>query len=143
MSAVEHAIVLGVPVAAPGSEPPVQLTAGLGRPLILTTLERDEAMRVLTDGDRRGPLVAAIALGAGMVLVGLGVAIGLLVAATGTASAASPSPSAAAGGDPRSSGAGPGLVGEPLLAIAVVLGIALLAIVATTAYVRATGGRSG
>ena len=78
-----------------------------------------------------------------MVLVGLGVAIGLLVAATGTASAASPSPSAAAGGDPRSSGAGPGLVGEPLLAIAVVLGIALLAIVATTAYVRATGGRSG
>jgi hypothetical protein len=55
--------------------------------------------------------------------------------------AAEPTPSPLAG-DPRSAGEGPGLVGEPLFAIAVVLGIALVAIVATTVWVRATGGRS-
>lgn len=54
--------------------------------------------------------------------------------------AASPSPSSAAAGDPRSSGQGPGLVGDPLLAIAVVAAIAVLTLVATLAYVRATGG---
>ncbi len=35
--------------------------------------------------------------------------------------AASPSPTAATGGDPRSSGQGPGLVGDPLLAIGIVV----------------------
>jgi len=55
--------------------------------------------------------------------------------------AADPSPSSAAGGDPRSSGEGPGLVGEPLLAIGAVLVIAVLAVAATTIWVRATGGR--
>ncbi len=64
-----------------------------------------------------------------------------LAAATGVV-AAEPTPSAAAG-DPRSSGEGPGLVGEPLLAIGVVLGIAILAVVATTVWVRLTAGRSG
>jgi hypothetical protein len=54
--------------------------------------------------------------------------------------AASPSPSNGAGGDPRSSGQGPGLVGDPLLAILVVAAIGVLALVATLAYVRATGG---
>ena len=141
VSAVEHAIVLGVPVVVPGATPDVHLTAGLGRPLILTTLERDEAMRVLTDGDRRAPLAAALALGAGFVLVTLGLAWAVLGAWAGTALAASPSASTAPGGDPRSSGQGPGLVGEPLVAIAIVLGIAVVAIVATTVYVRLTGGR--
>ena len=141
VSAVEHAIVLGVPVARPGAEPDVQLTAGLGRPLILTTLERDEAMRVLTDGRRWGPLSAAVALVAGVVLLAIGLLWAILAAWTGTTLAASPSTSAAAGGDPRSSGQGPGLVGEPLVAIGLVLGIALIAIVATTVYVRLTGGR--
>ena len=47
VSSVEHAIVLGVPtVEAEGGET-VRMSAGLGRPLILTTLERPEAMRVL------------------------------------------------------------------------------------------------
>lgn len=140
VSAVEHAIVLGVPVRADAPGPDVRLTAGLGRPLILTTLERDEAMRVLAEGDRRGPLAAALALGSGLVLLSVGLAWGLLAVWTGTAMAATPSPSAAAG-DPRSAGQGPGLVGEPLVAIGIVLGIALVAIVATTAYVRLTGGR--
>lgn len=140
VSAVEHAIVLGVPVRADPPGPDVRLTAGLGRPLILTTLERDEAMRVLAEGDRRGPLAAALALGSGLVLLSVGLAWGLLAVWTETAMAATPSPSAAAG-DPRSAGQGPGLVGEPLVAIGIVLGIALVAIVATTAYVRLTGGR--
>ena len=60
---------------------------------------------------------------------------------TGTVSAASPDPSAGMGGDPRSSGQGPGLVGEPLVAIALVVGIGLAAAGLTYLYVRMTGGR--
>jgi hypothetical protein len=141
VSAVEHAIVLGVPTVAPSDPAVIQMTAGLGRPLILTTLERPEAMRVLAGGGRREPLVAALALGSGLVLLSIGLLWGLLAAWTGTALAASPSPTAASGGDPRSSGQGPGLVGEPLMAIAVVLGLALVAVVVTSVYVRLTGGR--
>ena len=58
-----------------------------------------------------------------------------------TALAASPSPSAAIGGDPRSSGQGPGLVGDPLLAIGLMLAIGLGAALLTILYVRLTGGR--
>ncbi len=54
--------------------------------------------------------------------------------------AAEPTPSPL-GGDPRSSGEGPGLVGDPLVAIAAVVLIALVAVVGTTLWVRATGGR--
>jgi hypothetical protein len=57
----------------------------------------------------------------------------------GTVLAASPSPSAQAG-DPRSSGQGPGLVGDPLFAIAVVVAIGILSLAATMVYVRATAG---
>jgi hypothetical protein len=140
VSAVEHAIVLGVPIVDPAVPDAVRLTAGLGRPLILTTLERDEAMRVLTDGSRRAPLAAAIALASGLILLTIGLAWALLGAVTATAFAASPSPSAASGGDPRSSGQGPGLVGDPLLAIGLVVGLGLAAVLLTTLYVRATGG---
>jgi hypothetical protein len=52
--------------------------------------------------------------------------------------AASPTPDAV--GDPRSSGQGPGLVGDPLAAILIVVAIAFLALLATLVYVRATGG---
>jgi len=140
VSSVEHAIVLGVPVARDDVAGGVLMTAGLGRPLVLTTLERDEAMRVLTEGGTRRPLVAAIALASGLVFLTLGVALAFLGAVTGTAMAASPSPSAA-GGDPRSSGQGPGLVGDPLMAIGLVVAIGLVALVATLVYVRITGGR--
>lgn len=140
VSSVEHAIALGVPVARDDVSGGVLLTAGLGRPLVLTTLERDEAMRVLTEGGTRRPLVAALALAIGLALLTLGVALAFLGAMTGTALAASPSPSPA-GGDPRSSGQGPGLVGDPLMAIGLVVAIASIAVVATLAYVRATGGR--
>jgi hypothetical protein len=57
--------------------------------------------------------------------------------------AASPSPTAAAGGDPRSAGQGPGLVGDPLLAIGLVVLIGLVSLLATLAWVRATGGPRG
>ncbi len=55
-----------------------------------------------------------------------------------TALAASPSPTSGPGGDPRSSGQGPGLVGDPLLAILVVAVIGLVALGATLLYVRMT-----
>lgn len=54
---------------------------------------------------------------------------------------ASPSPSAGAGGDPRSSGQGPGLVGDPLFALLVVVAIGVGALILTLAYVRLTGRR--
>lgn len=54
--------------------------------------------------------------------------------------AASPTATGQAVGDPRSSGQGPGLVGDPLTAILIVGAIALLALVTTLLYIRATGG---
>jgi hypothetical protein len=44
------------------------------------------------------------------------------------------------GGDPRSVGEGPGLVGNPVFAIALVFGIGIVAAGLTALYVRATGG---
>lgn len=55
--------------------------------------------------------------------------------------AASPSPGAGSGGDPRSDGQGPGLVGDPLFALLAVILIGLAALVLTLAYVRVTGRR--
>ena len=138
VSSVEHAMVLGVPASA-GAES-VRMTAWLGRPLILTTLETPEAMRILAaDGPRR-PLIAALAFALGLVSLTIGVVWTFLGIVTATALAASPVPSAG-GGDPRSSGQGPGLVGDPLFAVALVIGIALATTVATIGYVRLTGGR--
>ena len=138
VSSVEHAIVLGMPVRSDGQG--VSLTAGLGRPLVLTTLEPGEAMRILASGRSRPGLaaglfvVAAILLAAGLVwLIG-----GALVSSV---AAASPGPTQAVGGDPRSPQEGPGLVGDPLGAILAVVGLGLVAVLATTAYVRLTGGR--
>ena len=139
VSSVEHAVVLGVPVLGAG-DLPTRMTAGLGRPLILTTLEPAEAMRILAAGGPRRPLVAALALGLGFVSLTIGIVWAVLGAMTATALAASPAASAA-GGDPRSSGQGPGLVGEPLAAVALVVAIGLAAAVATFGYVRLTGGR--
>ena len=75
VSSVEHAIVLGVPGLDEAGQP--RLTAGLGRPLVLTTLEPDEAMRVLAEGGRRRPLMAAacLAAGIGLILIGFVLAI--------------------------------------------------------------------
>jgi hypothetical protein len=148
VSTVEHAVVVGVPVvrAADGT---VAMTAGLGRPLILTTLESDEAMRILARGAGRPRLVATLAgvgavlLAAGLVWAGVGL-VGSLVEGVESwlvpvAHAATPTP--AQGGDPRSSGEGPGLVGEPVFALLVVAGIALASIVITTLWIRLTADR--
>ena len=67
-----------------------------------------------------------------------GVSLALLVVMP--AIAATPTPTNDLNGDPRSSGQGPGLVGDPLLAILVVVGIGLVALGATLFYVRMTGG---
>ncbi|HSL76036.1 MAG TPA: hypothetical protein VK867_03755 [Candidatus Limnocylindrales bacterium] len=140
VSSVEHALVAGVPATDP-STGTIRMTAGLGRPLILTTLERDEAMRVLTSDAPRRPVMAVAALALGVVSLSLGLLWALVSAVTRTALAASPEPSAVVGGDPRSSGQGPGLVGDPLTAIVLVLVIGVGTAVATTLYVRFTGGR--
>ena len=78
VSSVEHAIVLGVPVQG-GDDQPV-ITSGRGRPLILTTLEQDEAMRVLAHGDTRRPLMALACIAAGLGLVGIGLAFAAVMA---------------------------------------------------------------
>jgi hypothetical protein len=78
VSSVEHATVVGVPAVDDAGRP--CLTAGLGRPLILTTLERDEAMRVLAGGSRARPAAAAVALVGGMALVAAGLALGIVEA---------------------------------------------------------------
>jgi len=75
VSSVEHAIALGVPVQRPDGA--IELTAGTGRPLILTTLETDEAMRVMTGGDRRRAFLVAVLVGAGLILVASGLVLGL------------------------------------------------------------------
>ncbi len=62
------------------------------------------------------------------------------LATAAVALAESPAPSQAAIGDPRSSGQGPGFVGDPGLAIATVALIALASLLVTLAWVRMTGG---
>jgi hypothetical protein len=174
VSSVEHAIVVGYPVAiGPGEDPtdealgagagptttPIvsaRMTAGRGRPLILTVLEEPEAMRILAGGDASRTRLAAGLLGAGAILIagaGLWAAVTALLPAVitlvpGAAAlvtpvlAATAEPSVAEGGDPRSNGQGPGLVGTPGLAILAVVVIAVVAVVVTTAYVRLTAPRA-
>ena len=57
VSAVDHATAAGVPRM--GEDGSVVLGPGLDRPLVLTTLDVDEAMRVLAGGRRTELLVAA------------------------------------------------------------------------------------
>jgi len=57
VSAVDHATAAGVPRRGP--EGAVVLGPGLGRPLLLTDLDQDEAMRVLAGGGRGQLMVAA------------------------------------------------------------------------------------
>jgi hypothetical protein len=71
LSAVEHATVLGVPVTGAGGV--ATMTRGLGRPLVITTLEIPEAMRVLAGGRRGRPILAVSLLAGGAGLLGIGV----------------------------------------------------------------------
>jgi len=119
-----------------------ELRAGAGRPLVVTTLERSEALRLL-GGEGRGRLVSStIALALlvlGLVLLIGGIALGLASPAL-AADAASPSPTPTAtpeSGDARNGGVsvGPGgllglivMFALPLLFAAIVVLITRLAI---------------
>jgi hypothetical protein len=82
ISAVEHATVLGM--AVPTADGRVRLTAGLGRPLVLTTLEVPEAMRVIAgDGRARPGLVAACGV-TGLLLIALSGGWALVTAFAGS-----------------------------------------------------------
>jgi hypothetical protein len=76
VSAVEHAFVAGRPILLDDGTP--ALTAGIGRPLILTTLEIPEAMRLLAAGHRAFVRGASLALVLGLGLIGLGVVLELI-----------------------------------------------------------------
>lgn len=78
VSAVEHATAAGVP--RPSMDEGVAIGPGLGRPLIFTTLDPDEAMRVLAADHRSSLLVAAGLMVAGPVVV----VLGLLLTVIGT-----------------------------------------------------------
>ena len=76
LSAVEHATACGVPVLR-GDDP--VLTAGLGRPLIVTSLDQNAAMRVIA-GERRGRLVVGtLGVIGGVLMVVAGVIVRLLI----------------------------------------------------------------
>jgi hypothetical protein len=74
------------------------------------------------------------------VALALLVAVVLLLTLAPIALAATPVPTTVSGGDPRSAGEGPGLVGTPVVAIAAVFGLGIAAAAVTIAYVRLTGG---
>ena len=71
LSSVEHAVVLGMPLTDPDGA--VRMTRGTGRPLVVCTLEEEEAMRVLADGARARPVAAAISLAGGLALLVAGI----------------------------------------------------------------------
>jgi hypothetical protein len=77
LSAVEHAAVLGMPLM--DGDGAVRMTRGTGRPLVVCTLEEEEAMRVLTDGARARPVAAAVSLAGGLVLLVAGIGWALVV----------------------------------------------------------------
>jgi len=81
ISSVEHATVVGVPMGS--SDGIVRMTGGQGGPLILSTLEQADAMRVLAGGSRRRTLVAALGIAGGLVLVTIGLAWATLGALAG------------------------------------------------------------
>ena len=75
ISAVERAWVAGVPVLARGVP---TLSQGRGRPLILTTLEIPEAMRLLSAGHRRAVVAAFAAIVVGVGILALAVLAGVV-----------------------------------------------------------------
>lgn len=148
VSAVEHITACGRPEMRDGK--PI-LTAGLGRPLIVTSLDQPAAMRILASGARRrvaaaGILVATglllLSLAAGAALAGFALAAPVLGASPSASPLPSPMPSPVLVDplDPRA-GAGANQVGQPFLALVIVIGAGALAAAATIGYVRLTGRR--
>ena len=81
LSSVEHAVVLGMPLA--DAEGRCRMTRGTGRPLVVCTLEQEEAMRVLADGARARPVAAAVSLAGGLALLVAGIGWALVAGAAG------------------------------------------------------------
>lgn len=81
ISSVEHATAVGRPALGPDGSP--VLTGAGADPLYLSTLENDEAMRILAGGSRLRPLAVAVSFLAGSILLALGIALALLGAITG------------------------------------------------------------
>lgn len=75
LSAVEHATVCGTPALRDGQP---RMTAGLGRPLIVTILDQPAAMRLLASG-RRSRVVTASALLVVAVALAIGAGVALVV----------------------------------------------------------------
>jgi hypothetical protein len=71
LSTVDHALALGVPTLGPDGKP--ILRAGLGRPLILTTLEPAEAMRLLAADHRTSTRAGALLMAGGLMAAVAGV----------------------------------------------------------------------
>ena len=143
VSTVDHAAVLGVPQRTGAGL--IALAPGLGRPLIVSILEDGEAMRVLTGGATGRSRVAVAALVVAGICFAGALAWWLVEAVVGggvaAALATSPEPTLRPGSDTRTSGGGPGLVGDPLFALLVVLSIAVLSVAGSLAWIRLTGGR--
>ncbi len=84
VSAVDQAIVLGVPGRGPDGT--LRMSAGLGRPLVLTVLEVPEALRIIGGETRLRPVLVAALGGTGLALVVLAAmwaAAGAVVGAAG------------------------------------------------------------
>jgi hypothetical protein len=78
VSSVEHAIAAGVPTLDEAGAP--HLTNGLGRPLILATMDRSDALRILAEGRPSRPVVLAATLVVGAALMAIGLAWALIEA---------------------------------------------------------------
>lgn len=76
VSSVEHAAVFGVPFVGPDGR--THISAGRGRPLILTTLETDEALRLLASGRRWRSRLAFALLGIGATMLAGGAIWGVV-----------------------------------------------------------------
>jgi hypothetical protein len=76
VSSVEHAIVAGVPLLDESGAP--TMSAGLGRPLVLATMDRADALRILAEGRPFQPILVAVTLVAGIALVAIGLAWALV-----------------------------------------------------------------
>lgn len=76
VSSVEHAIAVGVPGHDAGGN--ARLSAGMGRPLILATMDRSDAMRILAEGHPSQPILVAATMVGGAVLVAIGLAWALI-----------------------------------------------------------------
>jgi hypothetical protein len=72
LTSVDHALVLGVPDVDPDRG--AILRPGLGRPLVLTNLEANEAMRLLADGRQGTTRAISLLLGGGTAAVLAGLA---------------------------------------------------------------------